>query len=268
MTPRTLRHGQRCEVWTAPADGGQPELAFVTAETLFEAPNWLADGRLLLNGGGRLWFLAPDGGGPEPLPATGLPPVNNDHVPAPDGTAAFCSADDGHIYRVPLAGGAAERVTHDDGARHFLHGVSPADGGRLAYVEIHDGDVRRRGRLAILDLADGAVALPDVGDGHCDGPEFTPDGAWILLNTESFGRVAGHARPPRRRPGARGPGRPCRLGRRASQDRGVRRPGDHERQQLGARQQPVRVRRLPDRGRAPIRRVRPLREGIQPSPRQ
>ncbi|ASN50923.1 biopolymer transporter Tol [Sinomonas sp. R1AF57] len=192
MTPRTLRDGQRCEVWTAPADGGEPELAFVTAQTLFEAPNWLADGRLLLNGDGRLWFLAPDGGGPEPLPATGLPPVNNDHVPAPDGTAAFCSADDGHIYRVPLTGGAAERVTHDDGARHFLHGVSP-DGGRLGYVEIHDGDGRRRGRLAVLDLADGTVARPDVGDGHCDGPEFTPDGAWILLNTESFGGGAGHA---------------------------------------------------------------------------
>lgn len=33
----------------------------------------------------------------------------------------------------------------------------------------------------------------DTGTGHCDGPEWSPDGAWIYYNTESFTEDPGHA---------------------------------------------------------------------------
>ncbi len=72
---------------------------------------------------------------------------------------------------------------------HFLHGVSP-DGRRLAYVQITD--MARPGQLAVLE-PEGSVTILDVGDGHLDGPEWSPDGNWIYLNTEAFTDTPGHA---------------------------------------------------------------------------
>lgn len=96
---------------------------------------------------------------------------------------------DTHIYRGALTGGAVERVSPEDNSWHFLHGISP-DGQRLAYVQL-DGP-GEPGRLAIRH-PDGSVSLVDVGPGHLDGPEWSPDGQWIYLNTETFTHVAGHA---------------------------------------------------------------------------
>jgi TolB protein len=189
---RKLEPGQRTEVWTAPADGGAPELVFTTVDVLLEAPNWLPDGALLLNGDGVLWRLDLSTLELTRIATEGLPPVNNDHVLDPDGVSVHCSAADGHVYRVPIAGGRAERETPDDGQAHFLHGVAP-DGGSIAYVELPLGRFDVPGRLAVLDLREGHVTHVDVGPGHCDGPEFSPDGAWLYCNTESFGSEPGHA---------------------------------------------------------------------------
>jgi Tol biopolymer transport system component len=118
-----------------------------------------------------------------------LPDLNNDHVLSPDGEHVYLSAMDTHIYRAPLAGGAAQRMTPEDGKWHFLHGVSPDDQ-RLAYVQISEMD--QPGQLAILE-ADGSVRILDAGVGHLDGPEWSPDGQWIYLNTETFTSTPGHA---------------------------------------------------------------------------
>lgn len=190
---RVLDPGQRTEVWTAPADGGAPSLVFATDEVLLEAPNWLHDGSaLLLNGNGALWRLDLASGALDRVVTDGLPPVNNDHVLDPDGVTVHCSAADGHVHRVPIAGGTAVQETLDDGMAHFLHGVAP-DGGSIAYVELPTGRFDVPGRLAVLDLRTRAVSYPDVGTGHCDGPEYSPDGRWLYLNTESFTTEPGHA---------------------------------------------------------------------------
>jgi TolB protein len=110
----------------------------------------------------------------------------------PDGKGIFLSANDGHIYRAALSGGPAERVIDDDGSFHFLHGVSP-DGKELAYVGIEAGDFTRPGRLMTIASDGGAAARVDVGPGHCDGPEYSPDGKWLYLNTESFTSTPGQA---------------------------------------------------------------------------
>lgn len=189
---RTLRHGQRCEVWTASVSG-ERELVFTTDGLLLEAPNWTADGAaLILNGDGALWRLDLATAELTGIPLTGIPDLNNDHVLAPGGTEIFLSANDGHIYRAPLGGGPAARVTDDDGSFHFLHGVSP-DGRQLAYVGIEAGDFTQPGRLMTLASDGGAAAAVDVGPGHCDGPEYSPDGSWLYLNTESFSTTPGHA---------------------------------------------------------------------------
>ncbi|WP_228265946.1 TolB family protein [Microlunatus elymi] len=180
-------------MWLGGPDLDQGELIFETDAILIEAPNWTLDGEsLILNGNGTLWRLAPRSGARlEAIEFSGLPPINNDHVLDPDGEHIYLSAADRHIYRGSLAGGPVTRVTPDDGRWHFLHGVSP-DGARLAYVEIED--FSRPGQLMILD-AD-SPAAPDrvpVGDGHLDGPEWSPDGQWIYLNTEAFTKAPGHA---------------------------------------------------------------------------
>lgn len=189
---RTLRPGQRCEVWIAGVTG-ERELVFTSDELLLEAPNWTLDGSaLVLNGDGKLWNFDVAGRTISHVPLTGIPDLNNDHVLAPDGKQIFLSANDGHIYRAPLGGGAAERVTADDGSFHFLHGVSP-DGGELAYVGIEAGDFSQPGRLLTVPAGGGQATLVDVGTGHCDGPEYSPDGKWLYLNTESFSSLPGHA---------------------------------------------------------------------------
>ncbi len=191
MVIRTLRPGQRCEVWIASATGSS-ELAFTTDELLLEAPNWTLDGQaLILNGDGVLWRLDLSGG-LEKIAITGVPDLNNDHVLAPDGSTIYLSANDGHIYRADLRGGEADRLTPDDGSFHFLHGVSP-DGLELAYVGIDGGDFSNPGQVMTMPAAGGPSALVDTGPGHCDGPEYSPDGKWLYFNTESFTTQAGHA---------------------------------------------------------------------------
>jgi TolB protein len=188
---RTLRASQRCEVWIASVTG-ERGLVFATDDVLLEAPNWTLDGRALtLNGDGKLWTFDVAGRSIRQIPLTGIPDLNNDHVLDPDGEHIFLSATDGHIYRAALAGGHATRITKDDGSFHFLHGVSP-DGQELAYVGIESGDFTQPGRLMTIP-ASGGASTPINVDGHCDGPEYSPDGEWLYFNTEAFTSQPGHA---------------------------------------------------------------------------
>jgi Tol biopolymer transport system component len=185
MAYRTLTPGQRAQIWIGGPRKARPELLFETDEMLIEAPNWSLDGdSLFVNANGSLWRLelgSPERG-PAPVDFRNLPELNNDHVLDPDGEHIYMSAMDGHIYRGALGGGAVDRVSPDDGNRHFLHGISP-DGSRLAFVEI--GDFADPGRLALMEPRGPAVVV-DTGRGHIDGPEWSPDGRWIHFNTEGF----------------------------------------------------------------------------------
>ena len=203
ITPRQLQTGQSCEVWIASAATGARELVFTTDELLLEAPNWASDGAaLILNGAGALWRLDLGTRALDKVPITGLPDLNNDHVLGPGGLI-YLSANDGHIYRAALAGGPATRITAEDGFFHFLHGVSP-DGERLAYVGIEAGDFTKPGRVVTMPSRGGPSAAIDVGPGHCDGPEYSPDGQWLYLNTEAFTSLPGHAQIARVRVDGRG----------------------------------------------------------------
>ncbi|WP_152617809.1 TolB family protein [Phaeacidiphilus oryzae] len=196
MRPRELAPGQRTCVWVAGTDSAPPRLVHETSHLLLEAPNFGPDGRsLLLNGAGRLWRLElGDGRAAEPkeVPLHGVPPINNDHVVSPDGRHVYLSGMDGHLYRAPLSGGAGTRLTGEDGSLHFLHGIGP-DGGTLAYVAIPRGTGGGPGRLALMPAEGGPGRLVDTGDGHLDGPEYAPDGRWILFNSEAFTTAPGHA---------------------------------------------------------------------------
>ena len=174
------------------------------ARELFEAPNWTLDGKwLIFNADGRLWRISPDGmDGPHRINTAPIEDLNNDHVLAPDGKTIFISANDGHLYVVPLVGGVPVRVSSDQGPnyRHYLHGISP-DGATLTYVAYAPGPVMR---LAVMPAVGGPVTY--LTDGSCpvDGPEFSPDGKWLYYNGEGAARRPGHAQIFRMRPDGSG----------------------------------------------------------------
>ncbi|GAB3260547.1 TolB family protein [Kineosporia babensis] len=185
---RVLRPGQRARIRIWHRDSATTSTVFESTDRLYEAPNWTPDGQLLVNGDGKLWLLPADGSAPpRPVETEGLPDVNNDHVLSPDGTTVFASANDWHIYEVAVKGGPARRVTPDDGGMHFLHGVSP-DGRRLAYVRLDpQGDNWWASATIHTIGVDGQDDVAITSDpGPADGSEWTPDGEWILFNTEQF----------------------------------------------------------------------------------
>lgn len=193
MSPRTLSEHQCCEVWVADVGGGEPRCVHRTTARLLEAPNWTLDGRaLVLNGDGRLWRFDLAEQSLSEIELVGVSALNNDHVLTPDGRGVLMSGEDGQLWSAPLTGGAGKAITAAPGARHYLHGVSP-DGRTLAYVEMSMTEPSAPARLALISLEGTDRVLLETGVGHLDGPEFSPDGAWLQLNTEAFTEALGHA---------------------------------------------------------------------------
>jgi Tol biopolymer transport system component len=195
---RRLQPGQRSELVVFDLTQNQAEVIYETSE-LIEAPNWTPDGRwLVYNADGRVFRIAPDGQeGPFRINTVPVENLNNDHVLSPDGRTLYLSANDGHLYSVPVEGGTPQRVSNESEAghsfRYYLHGVSP-DGSLLSYVGLEkspEGQVTTR--ICTIPSTGG----PDrfLTDGACpvDGPEFSADGAWIYFNSEAQATCPGHA---------------------------------------------------------------------------
>ena len=195
--PRHLQPGQRAQLFVCRVDTGETTLVYQSDELLFEAPNWIpGTDDLLINGGGNLYRMSADAtSGPAPIDLGGVPEINNDHVVAPDGSTVYVSAEDGHLYAVPIQGGSHRRVSNDRGPsfRYYLHGISP-DGSQLAYIGLAigpDGSVTTN--LFTIPAAGGAD-MQLTNDNHPDdGAEFSPDGEWIYFNSERGSATPGHA---------------------------------------------------------------------------
>lgn len=190
---RSLAAGQRSDLTIIDLEGRQ-EVVF-SADEVIEAPNWTLDGQwLVFNAGGRIYRLSPEGGVPQEIDTGTLADLNNDHVLSPDGSTLYVSSDDGHLYAVPLVGGTPRRVsnTHATPHHYYLHGISP-DGGTLAYVAVEAPHGARMINVFTIPAAGGPdrrltdVAVPN------DGPEYSPDGAWIYFNSEMAAARPGHA---------------------------------------------------------------------------
>src|ERR1700730_239737 len=188
---RRLRDGQRCRLHVFDVATRSARVIAEFDHVLFEAPNWGVDGNTLyLNGEGGLWAFPLDSPRePRRIDYDGLPQVNNDHVLDPDGRAIFMSAMDGQIYRGALDGGTVQKLTHEDDVWHLLHGISP-HGRTLGFVRI---SAEGTGRLALMAAESGPATVVDLGSGHIDGPEWSPDGEWIYFNTERWATRPGHA---------------------------------------------------------------------------
>lgn len=159
----------------------------LTCDMLIEAPNWTRTGALIVNGAGRL-FSVPLGAPRLEVIDTGFATLlNNDHGLSPDGSLLAISdkTETGQsvIYLLPATGGTPWRVTPKQPS--WWHSWSP-DGTRIAYAAAR-GDRTVVIATCALDGSDERILTK--GFDHCDGPDFTPDGAWIWFNAEKAGQV-------------------------------------------------------------------------------
>jgi Tol biopolymer transport system component len=151
-----------------------------------EAPNWHPDGYLIVNGSGKLFRVPLDAPALHEIDTGFAQACNNDHGISPDGTRLVISDSsmtaESCIYMVPIHGGNPVRVT--DHTPSYWHGWSP-DGAALAYAA-------KRGAafgLFTCPVAGGPETCVIDRFDHIDGPDYTPDGAWIWFNGECDGHV-------------------------------------------------------------------------------
>lgn len=157
------------------------------SELHIEAPNWMPDGRtLLVNSGGCLYRLPLDSPRLDLVDTGFARKLNNDHGVSPDGTRIAVSdkTETGRscIYTLPIDGGTPRRVTEQTPS--YFHGWSP-DGTTLTYPGFRGAEAE----IFTCPTEGGDETQITFGFDHCDGPDFTPDGAWIWFNGERDGAV-------------------------------------------------------------------------------
>jgi TolB protein len=163
-----------------------------TAVAHFEAPNWSRDGKFLVfNQDGTLHRLAFDGSEPTLIPTAPQVHCNNDHGISPDGkwlAISDQSADDhkSHVYIVPIDGGTPRQITSNGPS--YWHGWSP-DGKTLAFTGERSIDGKDDFDIYTAPVAGGSETRLTTAPGLDDGPEYSPDGAYIYFNSERTGHM-------------------------------------------------------------------------------
>ena len=152
---------------------------------LIEAPNWTPDGKfLIINGDGHLFRVALDTPAMVKIDTGFAVNCNNDHGLSPDGKNIVISDQTKHgkscIYILPINGGSPRKVTQLTPS--YWHGWSP-DGTTLAYCAQRNGIFD----IYACSLESGVETRLTDGNGHADGPDYTPDGKWIWFNTSRTG---------------------------------------------------------------------------------
>lgn len=158
-------------------------------DMLIEAPNWSPCGSyLLVNGDGGLFRVSLAEPKLDPVDLAGIGKLNNDHGISPDGQTIVFSAHHrgkgSEIYIVDAKGGVPRLVSPESPS--WWHGWSP-DGATLAYVAARDG--RRVIDVYTMPLAGGPEERLTFGEGHCDGPDYSADGATIYYNCDRDGHA-------------------------------------------------------------------------------
>jgi Tol biopolymer transport system component len=160
----------------------------LSAEGRIEAPNWAPSGDwLLVNGDGRLFRVPLDKPALLPVETGTAIRCNNDHGISPDGATIILSSHHegvgSQVYVMPVTGGEPTLVSPESPS--WWHGVSP-DGRTLAYVAARGGS---RVTDVYTLVAGEAERRLTYGEGHCDGPDFSPDGSRIYYNCDRTGHA-------------------------------------------------------------------------------
>ncbi len=139
------------------------------ADRRFEAPNWSHDGRyFLINSEGRLYRLPVSGRQLAELPVSlATPRMNNDHGISPDGKSLVISHEPtedwltSSVYTLPIGGGTPKQIRRRD------------DEFDIYTIPVTGGEERRITTCKGLD----------------DGPDYSPDGAFIYYNSFCSGKM-------------------------------------------------------------------------------
>ncbi len=173
------------EIWDMAA--GQSWIVLQSADVI-EAPNWHPDGkRLLVNGGGRLFWVPLDNPTLVPMDTGFADSCNNDHGISPDGKTIVLSHHRGQgseMFLVSAKGGEPRLISPDSPS--WWHGWSP-DGLRHAYVAARGGS--RVIDVYTIGVEGGEELRLTQGEGHCDGPDYSPDGSRIYYNCDRDGHA-------------------------------------------------------------------------------
>ncbi len=165
------------------------------ADAIWEAPNWSPDGTYLIsNSGGAIYkiVLKPDGTAetPQKLAIPDDHRCNNDKAISPDGKMLAFSANvppqRGSQVFLANADGSGVKLMASDSPSYF-HGWSP-DNKTLAFVAQRNGS----GQYDIYSMpAGGGPEQRLTEDVHQDdGPDYSPDGKWIYINSNRSGKEA------------------------------------------------------------------------------
>ncbi len=158
------------------------------SDAVIEAPNWDPNGEsLLINGGGRLYRVPLDAPRMDLVETGAALRCNNDHGISPDGSQIVLSSHHegigSQIYLIPASGGDPVKISPE--APSWWHGWSP-DGRTHTYVAARAG----RRVIDVYTLVPGeAEHRLTLGEGHCDGPEFSFDGREIYYNCDRDGHA-------------------------------------------------------------------------------
>ena len=161
-----------------------------TADKLWEAPNWSPDGSYLLaNSGGVLYRfpLRSDGSAqPEKINLDAAYECNNDHGLSRDGkllafSATHAPSEESQVFLASSEGANPQLLTPR--APSYFHGWSP-DGKWLAFVGERGGEHFNIFRVSANGGMEERLTSLPVYD---DGPDYSPDGRSIYINSNRSG---------------------------------------------------------------------------------
>ena len=183
----------RSRIYAYSLSDGQSHLLF-SDDSIWEAPNWAPDGAaLIVNHEGAIYRLPISPGTPAVPQKLAIPAelnCNNDKSLSHDGkhlafSASSPSSHGSEVYLANADGSQPRQVTFQ--APSYFHGWSPGDR-TLSFVAQRNGIAHFN--LYTIPVTGGAETQITAGLHHNDGPDYSPDGQWIYINSDRSGKEA------------------------------------------------------------------------------
>jgi TolB protein len=183
----------RSHIWVYDLSNGSAHEVF-TADKIWEAPNWSPDGKYLIaNSQGHIYKLVFQQDGsvvPQKLAIPDNYMCNNDKGLSPDGKKLAFSAGirpkmESQVFLADADGSNAKQMTTISPS--FFHGWSP-DSKTMAFVAQRNNS--HQYDIYDMPAAGGAERRLTMNIHHDDGPDYSPDGKWIYINSDRSGKEA------------------------------------------------------------------------------